>query len=195
MALSEIEKNAVSAAQEVFWRNGYDDTSVAQLVTATGLNRYALYNRFGGKLELFLAVLDAYHAERRDFFLTGLNDPNVAPIDAVGNVFRFAIAEMANRKAGCLICNIASEAADDEEVIRDIIQSYLAQIRNAYHLALERARERGELNPVITPEEGVDLLLALKLGIGAHARNGASCEALMGIFNAAIKVISWKGKT
>ena len=55
----DIEK-AVSAATELFWSKGFDDTSMQEVVEATGFNRYALYSSFGSKRDLFLAALDAY---------------------------------------------------------------------------------------------------------------------------------------
>ena len=47
-------------AMAVFWRNGYQGTSIQDLVEATGVNRGSLYATFGDKCGLFLAVLDHY---------------------------------------------------------------------------------------------------------------------------------------
>ena len=44
----------------VFWRNGYEKTSVADIVAATGASRYGLYDEFGDKHALYLAALDYY---------------------------------------------------------------------------------------------------------------------------------------
>ena len=190
MPRSEIERaDAVAAAREVFWRNGYDDTSVADIVNATGFNRYALYNAFGGKLEVFLAVLDAYYAERKSIFLQNLNNPDVAPLDAIRAIFAFAISEMAERKTGCLMCNVASEVGCHDNVILERIDSYLDEIRRAYGMALERAAERGELNPSISPDAGARVLIALKLGIGTQARHGATREEMMHIVDTGLNAI------
>ncbi len=44
-----------------FWEHGYRDTSVDDLVEATGVRPGSLYNAFpGGKRELFLRALDRY---------------------------------------------------------------------------------------------------------------------------------------
>ena len=44
-----------------FWQRGYHDTSVDDLVEATGVRPGSLYNTFrGGKRELFLGSLDRY---------------------------------------------------------------------------------------------------------------------------------------
>jgi len=43
----------------VFWAEGYEATSMQDLVEAMGINRGSLYGTFGGKRALFLAALDA----------------------------------------------------------------------------------------------------------------------------------------
>ena len=51
---------ALEKAMMVFWQKGYVDTSIDDLVDATGVSRYGLYDEFGSKRGLFLASLDHY---------------------------------------------------------------------------------------------------------------------------------------
>lgn len=180
---------ALKAAKEVFWRRGYDDASIEDVVKATGFNRYAIYNAYGGKLELFLAVLDAYYYERKNAFLDSLNNAQTAPLEAVREVFEVSIAEMAERGSGCLICNVATEVGRQEAVVSERINDYLQQMTFAYAAALHMAAERGELSSVITPEEGANLLITLKLGLGVRSRNGAAEEEMRRIVDAVLSVI------
>lgn len=180
---------ATGSIKELFWRRGYDDTSIEDVVQATGLNRYALYNAFGGKRELFLAALDAYYQERKSVFLTNLDDPDTPPLDAVRRVFEFAIGEMAERGSGCLMCNVATSVGPLDPLVAERIQSYQTEIRAAYTDALQRAESRNELNASISAADGAELLIAVKFGLGVHAKNGASREAMLGVFNTAITLL------
>ncbi len=180
---------ALDAAKEVFWRRGYDDASIEDVVKATGFNRYAIYSAFGGKLELFLAALDAYYTERRNAFLESLNNPDGAPLDAIEMMFRWSIEEMAARGSGCLICNIAVEVSRHEDVIAARVATYLEEIRGAMATALRMAAARGELNPALSVEAGAALLISLKLGLGVHARNGATREDMLAVAETAMAVI------
>ncbi len=184
-----LENSPVAIATDLFWRQGYDETSVEDVVCATGLNRYALYNNFGGKLELFLAVLEAYYLKRKNLFMTVLGDPNRTPTDAIREVSEFCITEMTDRGAGCLMCNVALEVGRYDNIVSERVSTYLNEIQQAKEMALIVAADRDELNPAITPKEGAALLLSNMLGVGALARNGASRDDLLAIFNTCISLI------
>ncbi|MGW4246403.1 TetR/AcrR family transcriptional regulator, partial [Nocardia sp. NPDC004722] len=51
---------ALDQALEVFWRNGFEGTSLTDLTTATGINKPSLYAAFGNKEQLFGKVLTRY---------------------------------------------------------------------------------------------------------------------------------------
>ena len=165
------------------------------MVKATGFNRYAIYSAFGGKLELFLAVLEAYYTERKNAFLDSLNNAHTDPLDAIDAVFDESISEMAARGSGCLICNVATEISRHEQVVADRIGDYLQEMTFAMATALHMAQERGELNPALAPEDGAKLLIAMKLGLGVHARGGATKDEMLKIANTTMAVIRRQLKT
>ena len=53
-------RTALSAAVQVFWRNGYEKTSLDDLMAAMQVGRQSLYDTFGDKRELYLSALEAY---------------------------------------------------------------------------------------------------------------------------------------
>lgn len=174
-------QEAVLAAKELFWRQGYEQTSVSELVHATKLNRYAIYNAYGGKKELFLACLDAYFLERKSIFLKSLHSPICSPMDAIERVFDFAIREMAERETGCLICNVATDVGHYDQEVHDRVDQMLEEIEVAYRGALQLAAEAGELDPKITPGGAASMLMTLKFGFGVHATNGTSQAQMLQI--------------
>ncbi|MGE0408028.1 MAG: TetR/AcrR family transcriptional regulator [Amphiplicatus sp.] len=181
--------SAVAAACELFWENGYEATSIEDVVQATGVNRYALYKAFGGKRELFLAAIDAYFEQGRAIVMAAFAEPGLSPVQAIRRVFAWGTGEMARRKSGCLICNLALEHSRGDPVIHERMESYLAQMRSGYAGALEKTRAQGRLNPNITPEEGADILMTLKLGLGERARAGAAFEEMMASVDAVLALL------
>src|SRR3984893_773022 len=67
------EEQVVVAAKQVFWEQGYLQTSVGDLEEATGLSRSSLYMAFGSKRDLFAAALRVY----LDTFI----DPLLGPLE------------------------------------------------------------------------------------------------------------------
>ena len=53
-------ETALDRALQVFWRKGYEGTSLSDLTKAMGINRPSLYAAFGNKEALFRKALDRY---------------------------------------------------------------------------------------------------------------------------------------
>ena len=56
------EDEVLDRAMALFWRKGFEATSIEELVSVSGINRASMYAVFGDKRRLFLAVLDHYLA-------------------------------------------------------------------------------------------------------------------------------------
>jgi TetR/AcrR family transcriptional repressor of nem operon len=65
---------ALLAARDLFWEQGYERTSIADLEQRTGLNRSSLYQEFGSKRKLFEASLECYADRVISGLLAGLRD-------------------------------------------------------------------------------------------------------------------------
>src|SRR5258708_38243130 len=53
---------ALERAMDVFWRQGYQATSLSDLTAAMGINPPSLYAAFGDKEHLFLAAVERYES-------------------------------------------------------------------------------------------------------------------------------------
>lgn len=72
-SFSKPSREALEAALGVFWRKGYEGTSYADLVAATGVERTALYSAFGNKAALFLRALERYATHYGEYVWDALN--------------------------------------------------------------------------------------------------------------------------
>src|SRR5476649_2974716 len=81
---------ALSKALEMFWRHGYEATSMADLVDATGAKAPTLYAEFGNKEGLFRAAVERYVSKFAEKGKALLDRPDCTVAEAVENFFRAA---------------------------------------------------------------------------------------------------------
>lgn len=120
---------AVRAAREVFWRQGYAETSVPDLERVTGLRRSSLYAAFGSKRGLFDAAVTSYLADVVRPRLTGLLADPVAPgalADYLGRLHDAIASSRAGDDArlGCLLVNTAGADLVHDDSVRAVIAGY-----------------------------------------------------------------------
>src|SRR5207244_10784430 len=87
-------EKALDAALLLFWRHGYEGTSLAALTDAMGINTPSLYAAFGNKEELFRRALDRYLQKPASYLPTALQEPTARR--AAEKLFRGAIAMVMN---------------------------------------------------------------------------------------------------
>ena len=111
-------------ATEVFHDNGFNATSMQDLVDATGLNRSSIYNSFENKLNLYLECLKSYEEKyNRETSKKLLESSN--GLEAIQLIFELYLNEMTklNDERGCLIVNCKSEMANREDTITNFLNA------------------------------------------------------------------------
>jgi len=157
---------ALQAALELFWRRGYEATSMADLVEHLGIGRASLYATFGSKHELYLKAFDRYCENRDALLLRELSAPGPA-LPAVRSVIRRFAGEAADerRLSGCLVTNTAAELAPhDLEAARRVEQRW-DYVETLLHSALVRAQAQAELPADRDPRTLARMLLVVMQGL------------------------------
>lgn len=158
---------ALQSALELFWRRGYEATSVADLVEHLGIGRASIYATFGGKNELYLKALDRYAEMRDPLLLAELSQPGPA-LPAVRAVVRRFAAEAASpegRLNGCFVTNTAAELAPHDPAAARRVEISWERLEAPLHSALVRAQAQGELAGERDPRALARMLLVLLQGI------------------------------
>jgi len=136
---------ALDRAMHLFWRQGYEATSIQDLVEHMGIGRGSLYDTFGDKHALYLAALDRYCATVGAGFLAPLDAP-IPVRAALRLVFDGAVATaLAEGRHGCLLANGALELASRDTDTRCRVEASLRGAEDAIGRALARAQATGEL--------------------------------------------------
>lgn len=179
---------ALDRALDVFWRQGYEGTTIHDLTAAIGINRPSLYGAFGSKEELFRRVLDRYVAGPMAFVPAALAEPS---IDRVVEKLLLGAVEMLSDPShppGCLVVHAAPACSEEgEEIRRELCarrRSYEAAVRERF----ERAKSEGELLPEIDCAGWARFLTALTHGMAVYALAGTTKADLLGIAETALRL-------
>lgn len=124
------EAVALDAVERTFHDRGYNATSVADLVEASGLHKGSLYGAFGDKHALFVTVLRRYAQRRIDLLDSDLAAR--APEDGLRTYLLRQAAEAVGGR-GCLLANSALEMLPGDDEVAEIVsrQQSLVQQRLA----------------------------------------------------------------
>ena len=174
---------ALDAAMHLFWRQGYEATSTADLVAELGIARASLYATFGSKHELYVRALD--HYLRRDpAFIELLSQPGPA-LPAVRALVESYATDAAQ---GCFVVNAAVERLSDDEVARRVRTSW-DTLEVALTSALLRAQAQDELRPGAEPRALARFLLVFLQGVRVLGPDEQNPERLADAVRAALTIL------
>jgi TetR/AcrR family transcriptional repressor of nem operon len=181
-------KTALAAAMKVFWRLGYENTSLESLIRETGVAKQSLYDTFGDKRALYLKAL-AYYREKTNSSLRG--QLNAAPTAKKGftDLFAGLIAESREQhERGCLLLSANMERAADDVEIAKFLQDNQAEVESIFAKTLKRAQADGELREGQDPEALSKFLVVTLQGMRAMARLKSDRRALRQVARVAMGV-------
>jgi len=177
---------ALDAAMKQFWQHGYCDTSVDDLVKATGVSRYGLYGTFGGKHELFLKALDNYRDRLVSCQLERLesSDAGWAEIETYFDGL-LELAKTPQGQAGCFMCNIATELAPHDAEAETKVNAHLERFRRVFRNALENAKRVDNLG--VNVNTFADVLIGVTQGIFVLSRSPENLSIIQNLVKGVVK--------
>jgi len=165
----------VTAARELFWVQGYEATSIAEIVEKAGVNPGSVYYFFKSKESLLLAVLDWYLAnlgEVMDPVFSTVRDPIERVFGILGG-YRMGLTYTACT-GGCPIGNLSIEIGDHIPAAREKLARNFENWRLAVRGCLEDAGER--LPASVNRDQLATFILTVMEGAIMQARARGSLE-------------------
>lgn len=168
---------ALGAALELFWRSGYELTSVAMLTSAMGVTPPSLYAAFGDKHRLFEEASELYFERTLDAVDRAAALPTA--YEAVARMLddtAHAHTDAAT-PAGCLMLTEPRLEAQ-----REVLQRRIED-------RLDRGVRDGDLAPTANTDHLAAFLVAVMRGMSGRARDGGTLDDLLGIADTAIQTL------
>ena len=181
---------ALDKAMTLFWQHGYEATSLADLVAATGAKAPTLYAEFTNKEGLFRAVLDRYISRFAARHEAQLFCEEKRVEDALEDYFT-AVATCFTSKdtpAGCFMINTSATLAASSEEIAHTVKSRHGMQEETLCRFLQQRQQRGEIPAQCDPQKLAQYLSCILQGMSISAREGASLEKLQTITQTTLRL-------
>jgi AcrR family transcriptional regulator len=180
-------EKALELATALFWRKGYEGTSLSDLTHTLGITRPSLYAAFGNKEALFRRVLERYEAKAGAYRVKALKAPTASQ---VAQQLLEGAAELHGDKGnpvGCLGVHGALACGDDADVIRRELSSHRIAGEDAIRRRLQRAQQQGDLPPDAKPADLARYLSVVIYGMAVQSVGGASRGELRRVAQIALR--------
>jgi len=169
---------ALDRAMLLFWRRGYEATSVSDLTGEMGITPPSLYAAFGDKKRLFLEAVDRYQAGPGSFAQRALEEPTAEA--AMRRLLMDTVESFCNPKhpRGCMVVLSATNCTTESS---DILDDLSERRRMAERMIRERIAaggKAGELAANTDIDTLASLIVTTLYGLSIKARDGASRAAL-----------------
>lgn len=165
------ENLAVERAMNVFWRKGYEPTSITDLTAAMEINKGSLYHSFGSKQDLFLKAFLKYNNEYRRATLVRMAR-NPDPLAAIDDLFAEMVRQslLDTERKGCFVINTALELAFHSDEVQAMAREGLAEFEGFFVEQLTLAQGQNLLPADFDVAAAAKALLALETGLRVLAR-------------------------
>lgn len=182
---------ALDAALRLFWRHGYEGTSLADLTEAMHINRPSLYAAFGSKEGLFRRAVESYDEKYGDYFRDALAQPTARLVAEKLMLAAILQSTRPRHPRGCLLIQGALASSVAAEPMKRTLDKYRAGAEAQIRARFERAIAEGDLAANADPAQLARFIWTVNLGLGVQAAGGAGKEQLAEIVAVAMKC--WPG--
>ena len=158
-------EDLLEKAMLAFWESGLQRTSMRRLEAATGVKQVSLYNVFGDKEGLFLAVLGRYNDLLTTVLDRHLDNRGLDGIASFTTSIVTPESGFPNNCFGCLIVNTALAVEVDGPAVKMRVDACRAMVRARLAGALERAKSRDTLRRGLNVDECAELVISTLWGI------------------------------
>lgn len=173
---------ALWIATQLFWKHGYEGTSIADLTEAMGITPQSLYAAYRSKADLYRESVQCY-LERAGSFTSRALDEEKDVLDAFARVFsetaeRFSTA---NLPQGCMVSTAVLTCAQENQPVADHVRGLRSNTLTCFQQRIEQAIEDRQL-PLDTEARSLARYLgALIQGMSIQAQDGAARDELAGL--------------
>lgn len=181
---------ALKKSMQLFWENGYCNTSLQQLGEAMNMRPGSLYAAFRNKRALFMEALELYFEHSSRVFDERLNSRPRA-LEGLQHFFARLVDDLAQDDSGrgCLMINTAAELADQDEEIRALLDSMFSRHEQKLFETLQQAQREGDLAANKDPQALAKFLLMTIRGLRVYSQTRHARDEFQQLVDTALSTL------
>ncbi|RTE11591.1 TetR/AcrR family transcriptional regulator [Paenibacillus whitsoniae] len=174
----EFEENVVlDKAMKLFWEQGYEKTSMSDLVEHMGIHRRSIYDTFTDKRTLYLKAIERFESRTDAKLAAGVKQAQTAK-EALQFIFDFMSKGEEGAPPGCMFVNSAVElACRDEEMDAKAVDAF-EKVERLLIEIVYWGQQNGEFADRYEAQELAEYLHNALTGIRVMARTSVPMEKL-----------------
>jgi len=172
---------------ELFWRQGYESTSISDLTSAIGITAPSLYAAFGDKERLYLEAVERY---KSDLGNSGrILDGEATARDAIERLLEASAVELTNTRdhpPGCMVVASAINGSPQSAHLQAALRGCRLEAEARITAKIKRGVRDGELPPRTNAAVLGKFYMTVMQGMTIQARDGATQKELLAVARAAM---------
>ncbi|MNG97678.1 HTH-type transcriptional repressor ComR [compost metagenome] len=183
-------EQALLKARDLFWRQGYEGTSMSDLVAELGIASARIYKAFGSKELLFREAIASYESHEGGFAERAFSEETGVRA-AIKRLLEDAVAlySRTDLPQGCMVVSSAASVSAENSGIKTWLAEHRLQRTQGIIERLQLAVKNGEL-PADTDADSLGDYFAVFLhGLSIQARDGVTKERLLAAVNVALSAL------
>lgn len=180
---------ALEQAMYVFWKKGYEGTSLPDLTAAMGINRPSLYACFGNKEELYCKALKRYSEKSRAIVEEQLSAPKIH--DAIENFLVGAASSLScpSSPHGCLSVQGALVCGEEAETAKKQSAERREELVKILKERIDRAVAEKDLPVKTDSKDLARFFVTILQGMSVQSAGGTSEKELKAIARRALQAL------
>jgi AcrR family transcriptional regulator len=182
---------ALEAAMLLFWAQGFEGTSMADLSRAMGLNPSSIYAAFGDKHALFSFAVKRYLDNEAQYATKALAEPTLEKV--IRALFNNTVAFLSTpgHPPTCMTLAGAMGCGIDAAPAKDLTTAVRKQNEVAMKKRFLRAQKSGELSRNIKVDDYTRYLSSILAGLSIQSANGSTKAELKRTAQMALRYLGY----
>jgi TetR/AcrR family transcriptional repressor of nem operon len=142
------ENEVLARAIQIFWHQGYNGTSMQDLVDGLGISRSSLYDTYTDKHTLFVKALESYQKAGAAKIQQIINQEAVSSKEIIRQLLELTTGELIDdqQQKGCFMVNAGVEVAPHDQEVSKMVCQNDQQMEEAFYQVIKNGQDKGEFN-------------------------------------------------